>query len=71
MGCVCTADVGVGLGACPLPGCILTAVPRASGETMQWRPSTPTKQRTMPSYAGQVSTATPFQSWGGLVSSLQ
>ena len=57
--------VGVDLRwGCPLPGCVLTAVPHVSGKTLQWRPSTPTKPHTTPSCAGQVSAAAPFQGRG-------
>ena len=63
--------VGVDLRwGCPLQGCVLTAFPHVSGKTLQWRPSTPTKQHTTPSCAGQVSAAAPFQG-GGLELSLQ
>ena len=57
--------VGVDLRwGCPLPGCVLTAVPHVSGKTLQWRPSTPTKPHTTPSCAGQVSAAAPFHGRG-------
>ena len=60
-----------GPGGVPSPRLRSNGCPRASGETLQWRPSTPMKRHTTPSCAGQVSAAAPFQSWGWLASSLQ